>query len=280
MKNSIYVISFIFLFGCGGNNTKLAKQIFDSGVSPITEGTWYKPDINASWQWQLSGVVNETYDVEMYDIDLFDSSSTLIQSLQDSGKKVICYFSAGSYEEWRSDKDNFPIESLGNNMDGWAGEKWLDISNEALAPIMKARLDLAVTKGCDGVEPDNMDGYTNDTGFTLSGNDQLAYNKFIANEARKRGLSVGIKNDLDQIVELEPYYDFSVNEQCHEFNECEAMQPFIDANKPVFNAEYANRYRNNTNGTRDNICTKSIAMKFKTLVLSIDLDDNFRYSCD
>ncbi|MMZ65925.1 hypothetical protein D1872_283710 [compost metagenome] len=69
---------------------------------------------------------------------------------------------------------------------------------------MRARLDLAVQKGCDGVEPDNMDGYDNNTGFTLSADDQLAYNKFIANEARKRGLSVGLKNDLDQIIELEP----------------------------------------------------------------------------
>ena len=119
-------------------------------------------------------------------------------------------------------------------MDGWADEQWLDISNEDLVPIMRARLDLAVQKGCDGVEPDNMDGYTNNTGFSLSADDQLAYNKFIANEARKRGLSVGLKNDLDQIIELEPYYDFSVNEQCHEYNECDKMQPFIDATQPLW----------------------------------------------
>ena len=94
-------------------------------------------------------------------------------------------------------------------MDGWADEQWLDISNEELASVMRARLDLATQKGCDGVEPDNMDGYTNNTGFSLSAIDQLAYNKFIANEARKRGLSVGLKNDLDQIIELEN--NFSTN---------------------------------------------------------------------
>ena len=165
-------------------------------------------------------------------------------------------------------------------MDGWEGEKWLDISNQGLKPIMKARLDLAVQKGCDGVEPDNMDGYTNNSGFSLSADDQLAYNKFIANEARKRGLSVGLKNDLDQIIELEPFFDFSMNEQCHVYNECDMMQPFIDANKPVFNTEYKQEYIDNNNGERDNMCSDSNDLSFKTLVLPLNLDDIFRYSCD
>ena len=284
MKTIIFIVTLIFIVGCGSNSSSLIQDdknnIFDSFVSPITTGTWYKPDINTSWQWQLKDGINTSYNVEIYDIDLFDSNTTLIQSLQNDGKKVICYFSAGSYENWRSDKDDFPISALGNIMDGWSDEQWLDISNEDLVPVMRARLDLAKQKGCDGVEPDNMDGYANNTGFSLSANDQLAYNKFIANEARKRGLSVGLKNDLDQIIELEPYYDFSVNEQCHEYNECDKMQPFIDANKPVLNAEYLQDYVDNNNSERDNMCTNTVTLKFKILVLPLDLDDSFRYSCD
>ena len=240
---------------------------------------WYKPDVNTTWQWQLQGDINSSYNVELYDIDLFDSSTTLIQSLKNDGKKVICYFSAGSWEEWRDDANDFPSSVKGDKMDGW-DELWLDISNEALEPIMKARLDLAVQKGCDGVEPDNMDGYTNTTGFSLSADDQLAYNKFIANEARKRGLSVGLKNDLDQIEELEQFYDFSVNEQCHAYNECDKMQPFIDANKPVLNAEYKDEYVDNNNSERDNMCSNANNLSFQTLVLPLDLDDSFRYSCN
>ena len=157
---------------------------------------------------------------------------------------------------------------------------WLDISNEKLVPIMRARLDLAKIKGCDGVDPDNMDGYANDSGFNLSDDDQLAYNKFIANEDRKRGLSVGLKNDLDQITELESYYDFSVNEQCHEYNECDTLIPFIDANKPVLNVEYNQKYINNTNNERDNMCSDTIALNFYTLVLALELDDSLKYSCN
>jgi len=246
--------------------------ITTSGVS-LTD--WYKPDINTSWQWQLQGKINTKYNVDMYDVDLFDVDESLIKSLKSDGKKVICYFSAGSYENWRNDKDSFPISVLGNNLDGWEGEKWLDVSNEALLPIMKARLDLALRKGCDGVEPDNVDGYANNTGFGLTADEQLSYNKFIANESRKRGLSVGLKNDVEQIKELEMYYDFSVNEECHEYSECKQMQPFIDANKPVFNVEYKK-----SKSERDKICANSNKLKFKTLFLPLDLDDSFRYSCD
>lgn len=282
MKILIFIVTLILLIGCGSGSSSETKQtkLFDSTVSPSSSGSWYKPNINTSWQWQLKNDVNSSYHVELYDIDLFDSNRTLIQSLKDNGRKVICYFSAGSWENWRDDKDDFPSSALGDTMDGWADEKWLDISNEALAPIMRARLDLAVQKGCDGVEPDNMDGYENSTGFTLSADDQLAYNKFIANEARKRGLSVGLKNDLEQIIELEPYYDFSLNEQCHEFNECDKMTPFIDANKPVFNAEYKQEYVDNNNSERDSMCTDSNNLSFQTLVLPLDLDDSFRYSCN
>jgi len=280
MKTTIWTLTLFFLVGCGSSSSQTDSiNLFDSTVKPVTTGSWYKPNINTSWQWQLQGEVNTSYSVDLYDIDLFDSNRTLIQSLKNDGKKVICYFSAGSWESWRRDANDFPSSVKGEKMDGW-DELWLDISNEALAPIMQARLDLAVQKGCDGVEPDNMDGYTNQTGFSLSADNQLAYNKFIANEARKRGLSVGLKNDVDQIVELEPYYDFSLNEQCHAFNECEQMTPFIDAHKPVLNAEYKQAYVDNNHSERDTMCIESNNLSFQTLVLPLALDDSFRYGCN
>jgi hypothetical protein len=92
---------------------------------------WYRPDTNTTWQWQLTGSVNTNYAVDLYDIDLFDSSEALIDSLHNSGKKVICYFSGGSYESWRDDSGDFANEVLGNDLDGWE-EKWLDIRAQSL----------------------------------------------------------------------------------------------------------------------------------------------------
>ena len=270
MKKYLLTIGLVYFTACCGNCSEAKDEI-----------NWYKPDFNTSWQWQLSGNINTSYNVELYDIDLFDTNQSTIDNLHNQGKKVICYFSAGSYENWRSDKDKFSSSVLGNNLDGWAGEKWLDITRlDILAPIMNSRLDFAKSKKCDGVEPDNVDGYTNDTGFSLSETDQLNYNKYLAFEAHKRGLSIALKNDLNQIIELEPYFDFAVNEQCHQYNECDKMNPFINANKPVFNAEYNQKYIDNNNSERDNMCSSSISNKLKTLIVPILLDDNFRISCD
>jgi len=241
---------------------------------------WYKPDINTTWEWQLTGELNTSYDADMYDIDLFDTNQTTIAELKHSGKKVICYFSAGTYEDWREDKDKFPSSILGNDLEDWEGEKWIDIRKlDTVLPIMRARLDLAKEKGCDGVEPDNVDGYSNDTGFDLTYQDQLIYNKTIANEARKRGLSVGLKNDLDQVEDLVIFYDFALNEECHIYNECDKLQPFIDANKPVFNAEYDQKYIDDSNEF-ENLCKDAKSRGFQTIVLPKNLDGTFRLSCE
>lgn len=267
-------------YGSGGGGGGGGGAGGTPNVPPVTVGTWYRPTVAATttWQWQLSGTVNTGYDVSMYDIDLFDSSSELIASLKQAGRKVICYFSAGSYEEWRSDAGQFPLAVRGNNLDGWAGERWLDIRAAEVRTIMEARLALAVQKGCDGVEPDNVDGYTNSPGFPLTAQDQLDYNAFIANAAHNRGLSVGLKNDLDQVSSLVDYYDFSVNEQCHQYSECDLLTPFITNGKPVFNAEYASSLNDAT--SRQALCTDMRARSFRTLILPLNLNDAFRLSCD
>ena len=247
-------------------------------VPPLISGNWYRPTPLVTWQWQLSGTVNTSYDVAIYNIDLFDSSEVLIQQLQASGKKVICYFSAGSYEEWRPDAHQFTADDLGNPLDNWPGERWLDIRSTNVHSIVKNRLDLAIQKGCDGVEPDNVDGYTNNSGFLLTAADQLAFNRFIANEAHSRSLSVGLKNDLDQIDELIAYYDFAVNEECFELSECDALTLFINHGKAVLNAEYKKEYVNDEN-VRNALCADALNRQFSTLILPLQLDDKFRFSC-
>ncbi|MBA4421293.1 MAG: endo alpha-1,4 polygalactosaminidase [Anaerolinea sp.] len=193
----------------------------------------------ALWQIQYTGEIDIDLNVGMFNLDLFDTPREIIEILHQRGVFMMCYFSAGSYEDWRQDSYFFPPEVLGKDMKGWPGEKWLDISRiEMLAPIMEARLDLAVQKGCDGVDPDNVNGYTNDTGFPLSANDQIAYNIFLSRAAYSRGLLIGLKNDLEQIPELLPYFDWILNESCFSYRECDKLLPFVQAGKPVFVIEY------------------------------------------
>ena len=67
---------------------------------------------------------------------------------------------------------------------------------------------------------------------------QIAYNTWIANAAHSLGLSVGLKNDIDQAAQLVSVFDWALDEQCNQYSECGSLKPFTDANKAVFNAEY------------------------------------------
>lgn len=224
----------------------------------------YKPALNTSWQWQLTTPVDQTVNVEMFDIDLFENDKSVVDSLHAKGKKVICYMSAGSFEDWRPDANSFPASVKGSS-NGWPGEKWLDIRQiSVLQPIMEARFDLCKQKGFDGVEPDNIDGYTNKTGFPLTGADQLAYNKMLVKIAHDRGLSIGLKNDLDQVKELAPYFDWALNEQCFQYKECDALSEFVRLGKAVFVVEYEL--------ATSKFCAEANALNFNALKKNLDLD--------
>jgi len=192
---------------------------------------------NMSWHMQLEGTLQKP-ERQLYDIDLFDTSAETIAGLKKQGRVVICYFSAGSWENWRQDAAQYPSALLGKKLDGWAGEKWVDIRNDALKPIMSARLDLAKQKGCDGVDPDNVDGYSNSTGFPLTRAQQRSFNSWLATESHARGLLVGLKNALELVEDLAVEFDFAVNEECFTYNECNMLRPFSQLAKPVFIAEY------------------------------------------
>lgn len=235
----------------------------------------WQPVPRTTWQWQLTGEIDTSFDVEMYDIDLFDAPQEVIDHLHDDGRIVICYFSAGSYEDWRPDADLFPEIALGNPLDEWPGERWLDIRRlDLLQPIMSARLDLAAEKQCDGVEPDNVDGYANDTGFDLTYDDQIAYNRWLAQAAHERGLSIGLKNDLEQIEDLVDDFDWALNEQCFQYEECDLLLPFIEAGKAVFGVEYLEEGLE-----REDYCPIANDLGFSWLTKSYDLGVSPPDSC-
>jgi hypothetical protein len=132
---------------------------------PNRTSTW-QPSVNATWQIVLQGAIkldNGTAspdpNVNIWDLDLFDNNATTFKALQHDGKKVICYFSAGSYEDFRPDKGRFNESDMGKPLDGWPNERWLNLSSENVRSIMKDRIKLAWSKGCDAIDPDNVDGY-------------------------------------------------------------------------------------------------------------------------
>ncbi|WP_435057561.1 endo alpha-1,4 polygalactosaminidase [Streptomyces sp. bgisy060] len=228
----------------------------DSDAKSPREDRWH-PAPGLAWQWQLSGKLDPTVDVPVYDIDGFDHPASTVRDLHDRGRKVICYLSTGAWEDFRPDADAFPKSLLGKG-NGWEGERWLDVRRtDLLEPLMAKRLDMCRDKGFDAVEPDNMDGYKNDTGFPLTAADQLRYNRLVARLAHERGLAVGLKNDLDQIPKLLPDFDFAVNEQCAEYDECGRLTPFVAAGKAVFHVEYEL--------TTDRFCPRAVELGLSSM---------------
>jgi hypothetical protein len=225
---------------------------------------YWTPEPGTTWQWQLTGTIDQSVPAQVFEVDGFDTPAPTVGSLRASGRRTVCYFSAGSSEDWRPDAGSFPGEVLGAG-NGWPGERWLDIRRlDLLVPIMTARMTMCRDKGFDAVEPDNVDGYANDTGFPLTAADQLAYNRMIAATAHRLGLSAALKNDVDQAADLEPYFDFAVNEECFAFDECGALSRFVAAGKAVFSAEYA--------GQAATLCPKANALGFSTIRKRLALD--------
>src|SRR5690606_35487548 len=147
---------------------------------PVTPVGWWKPSRGVTWQWQLDGAIDTSVDVEVYDVDLFDTPASTVASLHAQGRKVVCYFTVGSWETYRPDVASMPASVKGGTVDGWPQERWLDIRRiDVIGPYMEARLDLCKSKGFDGVEGDWMDNHLQDTGFPISYADSLAYNRWL-----------------------------------------------------------------------------------------------------
>jgi hypothetical protein len=231
---------------------------------------WWRPAPGTSWQWQLSGPIDTAVAAAMYDID-FETDAAVISQLHAMGRVVVCYLSAGSWENFRADAGLYPEAVLGKPLEGWPDERWVDIRRlDVLGPILEARMDGAVQRGCDGIEPDNVDGYQNESGFPLSAGDQLAFNRWLAQQAHARNLSVGLKNDLEQIPDLEPSFDWALNEECFQYQECAPLLRFVNAGKAVFGVEYR--------GDPASFCPAANAMNFDWLKKKPELDA-WRLAC-
>ena len=216
----------------------VALFVTSTGLFGQAQAIW-RPPPQVDWQWQLTGPVDQNATVSVFDIDLFDNDASVVASLHAKGRKVICYVSVGTFEDWRPDAARFSEAVKGLPLADFPNERWLDIRRlDELKPILESRFDLCKQKGFDAVEPDNVDAYINRSGFPLTARDQLQFNTWLASAAHARGLSVGLKNDLDQVRELEPLFDWALSEQCFQYKECALLKPFLDRGKAVLEVEY------------------------------------------
>ncbi|KAF4453109.1 endo alpha-14 polygalactosaminidase precursor [Fusarium albosuccineum] len=284
----VVIIALAVGLGVGLTRGKGGDDNSDSDSSNSTlnaRGKRWQPKVGEPWQIVLlkpiklndDGNADDLKpDVGIWDLDLYDNDAETFEALRAAGKRVICYFSAGSWEDWRDDKDQFKKADLGKTLDGWPDEKWLNLRSQNVRNIMKKRIKLAAEKGCDAIDPDNVDGYQNDNGLDLTEADAISYIKFLSTEAAKYNMSTGLKNAGGIISSVLSYVAFSVNEQCMQYSECETFAAFIKANKPVFNIEYPKGAPKVKEADRATICSHKGKAKgtegFSTVIKKMNLD--------
>ncbi|RYZ03215.1 MAG: endo alpha-1,4 polygalactosaminidase [Myxococcales bacterium] len=229
---------------------------------------YWKPKAGLTWQWQLSEPVGTPLDVDVYDID-WESDKATVDELHASGIKVICYVSVGSWEDFRPDAGDFPESVIGNDYDGWPGEKYVDIRSSELRAIMSKRFDVCQAKGFDAIEPDNQDVYDLGaaSGFPLTKQDGVAYAEWLAAEAHTRGMSIGQKNAPNITEDIVALYDWALTESCYSDDDwCGDVQAYVDADKPVFMCEYES-------ASFSDACSSWQSKRYSPILKSLELDE-------
>ncbi len=223
----------------GPDSAVIAQEMTDT-TAKTTVVSWWQPKATDSLQWQLQlqGDVVVIPGVDVYAVDATASKKS-IDAAKGAGAKLMCYISAGSAEQWREDFKNFPRTVVGKPYDGWPGEWWLDTGSiEALAPIMRARMDVCKAKGFDVLDADNINGFENDTGFDITRLESIRYILWLADEAHDRGMSFSLKNAETLIPDLLDSIDMMQSESCFVYGNCVAASLMTAVNKPVFAVEY------------------------------------------
>jgi hypothetical protein len=230
----------LLLCACGGGSIAPAVPSAAAiGSSAVRAGARWIPPPGESYQIQYDGRLNLNVAADIYDLDMFDTAPKIVAKLHAMKRRVMCYVDVGTWEDWRPDAKDFPKSVLGHRDGHWKGERWLDIRQTAiLEPIMSRRLDLCKKKGFDGVDPDNLDGYQNRTGFPLTYREQLTYNTWVAKAAHDRGLTADQKGDNGQVKDLVKVFDFAVVEQCFAQGWCNQFAVYTKTNRLVVDVEY------------------------------------------
>ena len=244
-------------------------------------GSWWRPAVGTTWQWQLTGKLDLSAKVQVYDVDLFDTSAADVAAIHAKGAKAICYLETGAWESYRPDASRYPSGVLGKAIDGYPEERYVDVRNlDVLRPIIDARLDLCAQKGFDGVEPDIDDSFVDvgasGIGFPVTYADQLAFNRMVAADAHARGLAIGLKNGTygdraaQFVKDIQPSVDYAVNEECAAEDACGMLAVFTDNGKPVFHTEYLGDYRqastSNYSPVLNTFCPVTRPLRFSSIL--------------
>lgn len=276
LKRVWLFIAVAALAGCNGTTGTLVTLVDDAGGPEPTPGAAGSPGVplnaTVNWQIQLTGTLDTSLAVDLYEADLFALNAPSVRAIHDAGRKLTCYVSVGTAEPWRSDYASFPAAAIGNSLTDYPQEHWLDVRDEGVRQVIARRLDLAASTGCDAVELSNLQAHTVDSGFPLTQADVLDYASWLIGESHSRKISAGVSASDDLVPLLVTEADWGLTEECLAYDSCAAWQAFTRAGKPVFMIEYGS-----TNDAPA-LCPEATRLGF-SLVIKRRALDAFRVGC-
>jgi len=233
--------------------------------------TWVPP-ADVSWQVQLSGNVDTALAVQMFyvDADLVPAATRGV--IHDSGRAIACYLSVGSFEPWRSDAASFPSAVIGNPLSDYPREQWVDIRSPDLRAIIQKRIVALAADHCDGIVPANLEGNLNDTGFSLTGDDEHAYALWLNDQVHASGMSLALSLDEGLVKGLMADFDWALAFECV-VDGCPGYGAMSQTGKAVLGVEYGNA------STAPGICAKIKGYGLNGLIKNRALD-GFRIACN
>src|SRR4051812_18052736 len=263
MRSSTALVLAMTVTACSGTDGDILHTTPDGRPRPVAL---------ASWQIQLTGNLDTTFDVRVYIADAA-TPAPVIADLHAAGRIVICYFSAGTREPFRGDAARFPAASLGEPLASYPDERWIDIRDPTVRAIMQDRITAAAAAGCDGIEPSGLAGFATTNGFDFTRADQLGYDRSLADAVHRAGLSIGfVENDASLGSDLVADFDWIIVWSCLDTG-CPAAAPYVTAGKPAFLVEYGDETRAPV------VCPAARALGLSAIIKRDANLDAFRVGC-
>jgi hypothetical protein len=227
--------------------------------------------VGLSFDWQLDDIdINSNFSADVVDVDAFTTSAETVAALHAKGKKVIAYLSVGTLENDRYDASLIPKEVLGKTYPEWPNEKWLDIRQiDKLKPWLNSRINMILKKKFDGIEPDNMDGYDNESGFNIQIADTKKYADYLISLAHNNGLSIGQKNVKELSADYASKFDWMLTEDAFAQGWQDELSVYIKLKKPVFAVEYTDEMSQSE--FEKNVCPAAGQLHYTAILKKRDL---------
>ncbi|SDL96765.1 endo alpha-1,4 polygalactosaminidase [Pedobacter antarcticus] len=273
MKHVIVVAMMILLISaCKKDSSIDDDNIVDSVKTPSDKTSWWQPKAGMSFDWMLDDLQpGASFTSEIVDVDAFTTSAAQVATLHAQGKKVIAYISVGTIENDRPDVNLLPADVIGKVYPEWPNERWLNIKKlDKLKPWLNSRINMILKKGFDAIEPDDLDSYSNETGFKITLNDTKLYCDYLIKLAHENGLGIGQKNVQELSVEYSTKFDWVLTEDAFDQGWLKDVKSYIDLNKPVFVVEYTDKISEKT--FADEVCPASQILKYTAVLKHRNLD--------